>query len=200
MISGVILAAGGSSRLGHPKQLLDLGGQPLLAHILQNATASDLDEVLLVLGHEAARIANDVGEWGQRVVINPDYAKGQSTSVRRGLSSVNPTTEAVIFLLGDQPHVGPDIINALIREFRASGGRIVQSTYGGTRGNPVLIARELFPELARIRGDRGARDLLLTHRDEIVTVQVSDGPPPRDVDSEEDYQQLLADWHSARSQ
>ncbi|MGH2533045.1 MAG: nucleotidyltransferase family protein [Thermomicrobiales bacterium] len=199
MISGVVLAAGGSSRLGRLKQLLDLGGQPLLAHVLQNAIASDLDEVVLVLGHEAARIANEVGEWGQRVVINLNYAEGQSTSVRLGLSSIDPAAEAVLFLLGDQPHVGPEIINALIQRFRESGARIVQPVYGATRGNPVLFARELFPALAMIRGDKGARDLLQTHRAEIVTVPVSDGPPPLDIDTDDDYQQLLAAWRSERS-
>jgi molybdenum cofactor cytidylyltransferase len=198
MISGVVLAAGRSSRLGRPKQLLDLGGQPLLSRILQNAIASDLDEVVLVLGHEAARIANDVGEWGHRVVINPDYADGQSTSVLRGLASVDPATEAIIFLLGDQPQVSPEVIDTLIRRFRESGSRIVQPAYGGKRGNPVLIARELFPELAEIRGDKGARDLLAAHRAEIITVPISAGPPPRDIDTEEDYRSLLAVWPKSK--
>lgn len=194
MISGVVLAAGTSARLGRPKQLLDLGGQPLLTHILRNASASDLDEVVLVLGHEAAPIANAVGEWGQRVVINPVYAEGQSTSVRLGLASVDPTTEAVVFLLGDQPRVGPEIIDAVIQRFLETGGPIVVPTYGGARGNPVLIARELFPALAEVRGDKGARQLLAARRDQIVTTPIADGALPADVDTEEDYQALLAAW------
>jgi molybdenum cofactor cytidylyltransferase len=192
MISGVILAAGSSSRLGRPKQLLDLGGVPLLTHVLRNAAASSLDQVVLVLGYEATAIANAVGEWGQRIVINPDFAAGQSTSLRLGLTSIDPASDAVMFLLGDQPQVGPEIIDAIIAAFRASGAAIVAPTYGGRRGNPVLFAQELFPKLATVEGDRGARGLLLELHDQVDTIAVSAGPPPRDIDTEEDYAALLA--------
>src|SRR5215204_2493289 len=113
-ISGVILAAGRSSRLGRPKQLLDLFGEPLLRRVVRNAVASELKEVVLVLGHQAKEVQSAVGEWGQRVVVNPDYAEGQSTSLRVGLGAIDPLSEAVVFLLGDQPQVGPDIVDALI--------------------------------------------------------------------------------------
>jgi molybdenum cofactor cytidylyltransferase len=194
MIAGIILAAGASTRLGRPKQLLDLGGRPLLSHVLAHAAASDLDEVVLVLGHDAVHIANAVGEWGQRVVINPDYAAGQSTSLRLGLQSIDPTAEAAMFLLGDQPQVAAAIINAVIHHFRATGGPIVAPTYAGARGNPVLFARRLFPDLAHIRGDTGARALLAAHPDLIQTVPVSPDPPPPDVDTEDDYRALLQAW------
>jgi molybdenum cofactor cytidylyltransferase len=194
MISGVILAAGRSARLGRPKQLLPLGGVPLLTHALRNAAASTLDETVLVLGHEAVAIAAAVGEWGQRVVINPDYGKGQSTSLRAGLGAVDPRVEAVVFLLGDQPRVGPAIIDAMIATFRDTGSAIVMPTYGGVRGNPVLLSRALFPELVNITGDQGARGVITDHRDQVITVPVSDGSPPRDVDTEQDYAALLADW------
>src|SRR5690349_23912664 len=114
MISGVVLAAGGSTRLGRPKQLLPLGGVPLLAQVLRNAAASRLDDVVLVLGHEAEAIAEAVGEWGQRLAINPDFAAGQSTSLKVGLCAVPPDAEAMLVLLGDQPEIGPDIIDAVI--------------------------------------------------------------------------------------
>jgi molybdenum cofactor cytidylyltransferase len=192
MISGIILAAGSSTRLGRPKQLLDLHGEPLLRHVVRNAIASDLEEVVLVLGCDAERIEDAVGEWGQRVVINPDYAVGQSTSLRHGLANIDPQAEAVLFLLGDQPGVTPDIINAVIVRFRESGGPIVAPTYGGKRANPILFARQFFPDLARITGDQGARELVRAHRDQLVTVPVGDGPPPQDVDTEADYAALLA--------
>src|SRR3954451_14628645 len=105
MISIVILAAGTSSRLGQPKQLLDLGGEPLLRHTLRNALASRAGEVVLVLGHQAETIRAAVGEHGQRTVINPDFADGQSTSLRAGLEAVSDDSDAAIVMLGDQPLV-----------------------------------------------------------------------------------------------
>lgn len=194
MISGVVLAAGRSSRLGRPKQLLPLDGEPLLAHVLRNAASSALDEVVLVLGHEAAAVGATVGAWGQRVVVNDDHAAGQSTSVRAGLAAVDGGAEAVLFLLGDQPGVTPAVIDALIAAFRASEAPVVIPAYGGRRGNPVLFGRELFPELARVGGDEGARGVVRAHKAVALVVPVGDGPPPRDVDTEEDYAALLAGW------
>jgi molybdenum cofactor cytidylyltransferase len=190
-VSGVILAAGRSSRLGRPKQLLDLGGEPLLRHVVRHAVSSNLDEVVLVLGHEAERIAPAVGELGQRVVVNPDYLAGQSTSVRAGLAAIDPRSKAVLFLLGDQPQVGPEIIDAVIAAFRESGARIVMPTYGGIPANPVLFAAALFSKLAEVTGDEGARPIIKHHHGTVVHVAVSDGPPPQDIDTEADYRALV---------
>jgi len=197
MISGVILAAGRSSRLGRPKQLLPLGGQPLLAHVLRHAAASALDEVVLVLGHEAAAIAAAVGDWGQRLVVNPDHAAGQSTSLRAGLAALDPAAAAVLFLLGDQPQVDSTVIDRLIAAHSARGGRIMVPRYGGQPGTPVLFARDLFPELARVTGDEGARSIVRAHQNDVLHVDIGDGPLPRDVDTEADYAALLAVWDAA---
>lgn len=194
MISGVILAAGRSRRLGRPKQLLPLAGRPLLGHVLRNAAASSLGEVVLVLGHEAAAIAAAVGEWGQRTVINPDHAAGQSTSLRAGLGALDSRVEGVIFLLGDQPGVGPATIDALIGAFRREGAPLAIPVYGGATGNPVLFGRSLFPELAGIDGDEGARRIVRAHLAEAAMVPVGDGPVPGDVDTEADYAALLSAW------
>jgi molybdenum cofactor cytidylyltransferase len=194
MISAVVLAAGRSTRLGRPKQLLDLGGQPLLSHVLRHAAAANLDEFILVLGYEAERIAKSVGNLGQRDVVNPDFASGQSTSVRAGLAALSPDSEAAIFLLGDQPQVGPAIIDAVIDAYHRTGGPIVVPTYDGQRGNPVLFAKSLYPDLARLTGDAGARFIVRAHAAKVVAVPVGDGPPPRDVDTEADYTALLASW------
>jgi molybdenum cofactor cytidylyltransferase len=172
--------------------LLDLNGQPLLAHVVRNAVTSKLSEVVLVLGHDAARIERAVGEWGQRLVVNPNNAEGQSTSVRVGLGAIDPSAGAVLFLLGDQPQVGSEIINALIDRFRATGAPIVMPTYGGVPANPVLFSADLVPELAAVQGDEGARSVVKRHRDRVEHVAVCDGPPPLDVDTEADYEALLA--------
>jgi molybdenum cofactor cytidylyltransferase len=194
MISGIVLAAGRSARLGRPKQLLPLADQPLLTHVLRAAAASRLDEIILVLGHEAAAIAAAAGDWGQRVVVNPDYPTGQGSSVRAGIAAVDPRAAAALVLLGDQPGVGPAIVDAVIAGYRASGGAIVVPIYGQVRGNPVLFDRSLFPELASLTGDEGARGIVRAHAAAVVEVPVGDGPPPRDVDTEADYAALLAGW------
>lgn len=194
MISGIILAAGGSARLGRPKQLLPLAGEPLLSHALRHAAASTLDEVVLVLGHRAPEIAAAVGRWGQRVVVNDGYAAGQSGSLRAGLAAIDPASEAVLFLLGDQPEVGPATIDAVLAAFRSSGAPIVIPTYGGEPGNPILFRRNLFPDLARLTGDEGARGIVRDRRGEAHLVPVAARTPPRDIDTEDDYAALLAGW------
>lgn len=197
-ITGIILAAGRSARLGRPKQLVPLAGRPLLAHTLAHAAASNLDEVILVLGHEAAAIAGAVGDHGQRTVVNPDYAAGQSTSVQAGLAALHPETEAVLFFLGDQPTITPEVIDAILAAYRASRAPIVAPLYSGERGHPLLFDRALFPELAEVSGDEGARAIVRAHAADVLLVPVPVAAPPQDVDTEDDYQRLLADWASDR--
>jgi molybdenum cofactor cytidylyltransferase len=193
VISGVILAAGQSKRLGTPKQLLVLDGEPVLRHVVRNATGSALDQVILVLGFQAAEIYDAVGEWGQNLVINSDYASGQSSSLRLGLGVVDPKAEAVLFLLGDQPQVTAEIIDSVTDAFRKGCGRIVMPSYRRTPSNPVLFGREFFPELARVTGDEGARSVVEAHRDEVFTVEIDAGPP-LDIDTEEDFEHLREIW------
>ena len=193
-VSGVILAAGASSRLGRPKQLLELDGEPILRIVVRSALASRLEEVILVLGAHAEEIAGAMGDLGQRVVENPDFREGQSTSLRIGLSAVASRADAVLFLLGDQPEVDPAVIDRVIEAFERTSRPIVQPVYGTTPGNPVLFARAVFPELLCVAGDQGARSLIRGRLEGVERVTVSDGRPPSDVDTDEDYQALLQRW------
>lgn len=193
-VSGLILAAGTSRRLGRPKQLLDLGGEPLLRHALRNAMASTLDEVLLVLGSRADEIAAAVGAFGQRSVVNARFAEGQSMSLFAGLADVSPEADAALVLLGDQPLVSPSAIDRLIDAFRTERSAVVQATYGGDPGNPVLFDRSLFGEMAAVTGDEGARSVVRRHRYEVVLVEVGDIAEVIDVDTEADYARLIEIW------
>ncbi len=155
VIAGIVLAAGRSSRLGRPKQLLPVHGEPLIRHTLRRVLASSLDQVILVVGHEADEVRDAVADLPVECVFNPDAAAGQSTSVRAGLAALSPEVEAAVFILGDQPGIDPNVIDALIAAWRASGSPVVVPRYEDRMGNPVLFDRRVFPELAALEGDTG---------------------------------------------
>jgi molybdenum cofactor cytidylyltransferase len=202
VIAGIILAAGGSSRLGRPKQLLSLQGEPLLRHTVRRALASSLDAVIVVIGHHAGEVRAAIADLPVRVVINPHAAKGQSTSVLAGLAALNQAPgqaeiEAVIMLLGDQPGVEPAVIDALIACWRETGAAIVAPRYRDGLGNPVLFDRRVLPELTNLTGDIGARDIIRAHQHAgDFTLLPVDGPAPPDVDTEDDYAALIASFSS----
>ena len=197
-VSGIILAAGTSSRLGRPKQLLDLGGEPLLRHTVRNARESGLHEVILVLGSRADEVAKAVGELSQWTVINRDFATGQSTSLVAGLAAASPEADGVLVLLGDQPLVSTSAIDRLVGEYQAHRAPIVQAAFDGNPGNPVLFDRSLFPELSGVTGDEGARSVVRRFRDEVALVEVGDVADVFDVDTEADYARLVELWSKGK--
>ena len=191
-IYGVILAAGSSSRLGRAKQLLPLGDRPVLAHTVANALATSLDGVIVVLGHAAEAIRAHIDFGPASIVVNGRYAEGQSISLHAGVAALPPDATAALFILGDQPLIGPAVHEALIAAYRRTAAPIVQPSYDGQRGNPVLLARALFPELLRVTGDQGARDVIRAHAAEVLVVPIPGPIPTDDLDTEDDYQRLLA--------
>ena len=144
-VTGIILAAGRGSRMGTPKQLLPLGGRPLLQHVV-DAAAEALDDVILVLGHEAEAIvaALDLPP-GVRVVVNPDHPEGLSTSLRAGLDHVPEAALAVAVILGDQPEIRPDAIRAVVAAQATSGAPILRASHRGRASHPVVLARAVWP-------------------------------------------------------
>jgi molybdenum cofactor cytidylyltransferase len=194
-LSGVILAAGCSSRMGRPKQLLPLRGRCLLQRVLDEAIASRLDELLLVLGHRAEEIRQALrlpGGARVRSVVNADWARGQSTSLRLALRSTAPTAAAAAVLLADQPGVGAALIDRVAGAFLDAGlpaARPVYSGADGSRvpGHPVFLARRIWSEVDKLDGDEGARALLTARPDWLLEVPV-EGEPPTDIDTWEDYQ------------
>ena len=196
MISAVVLAAGSSTRLGRPKQLLDLDGRPILQHVLDAAEASGaLAEIVLVLGHAADAIEASVRlPENARIVRNPEYELGQSTSLRAGLWACDPATEAAVILLGDQPRVSPGAVRAVATGFARTGNTIVRVRYRDGPGHPVLVAREEWESILDIRGDTGARDLITARPEWVHEVEV-DADRPSDVDTWADYERLVGERH-----
>ena len=192
MISGIVLAAGTSSRLGRPKQLLDLGGRPVLRWVLDAALAASLDEIVVVLGHDADEIRAAVPIHQRvRVALNPDYLEGQSTSLRTGLRALDDGSEAAVVLLADQPGIRADAVDGVIGAWRKGAGPIVQASYGGKPAHPTLFSRELWPELEALTGDEGARSFIAAHGRHRSHVEVG-GEPPDDIDTEADYRRAVA--------
>jgi molybdenum cofactor cytidylyltransferase len=186
MISAILLAAGQATRFGRCKQLTPIEGQPLLGHVLDTLRRSRVDEILVVLGAYADEIRKQVDLGGARVVLNPDFAAGMSTSIQAGLRALESTAEAAMIVLADQPLVTSATLDTLIGEYRRRGGRVTLPTYNGLRGNPVIVDRALFPELMELRGDTGCRAIFGDHADSIVKVAVDDRGVVTDIDTPED--------------
>ena len=198
MLSGVILAAGSSTRMGQPKQLLSLAGKPLLLHAIDAAVTSCLDEVIVVLGAHAGKIESVLrpSPGGKvRIVVNDRYEDGQSTSLCLGLRSAATDSRAAAVLLGDQPFVTAELIDKIAAAFEAGDAPIARPVYVAANGDvapghPVLIARRIWPDVERLQGDEGARALLAAHPEWLQTVRM-DGAPAADIDTQADYQRAL---------
>jgi molybdenum cofactor cytidylyltransferase len=194
-VAGIVLAAGEGARMGRLKQLLPFAGKTVLESVVDNAMASALHRVIVVLGHQASLLRPLMAAMDVEVVINPDYRLGQSTSLQAGLQALDEQTEAALFLLGDQPLIAPATINHLLAAYSATSSPIVVPVYEGRRGNPVLFSRETFPRIAVLRDDCGARPLFDEYAERLLRVPVDDPGIHLDIDTEEDYRRLLAAAH-----
>jgi len=191
VISGVVLAAGGSTRLGRPKQLLEVDGKPLLQHVVDASAAAGLDEVLVVLGHEAERIRDALRLCSKvKVVINRAYRRGQSTSLSAGLAAADRRAEAAVLLLGDQPRLRAEHIERAVAAWRWSDAAVVRALFGDVPGHPVVAAREAWPLFAAVSGDQGARTMLIGGSVEVEEVRLG-SEPLVDVDTWADYRRLM---------
>jgi molybdenum cofactor cytidylyltransferase len=187
-VAAVVLAAGGSSRLGEPKQLLELGGRPLIGHTLDAVRqAGGIDSHFIVLGHSADDIKARTDLTGFQIIMNAGYAEGQSTSVRAAIKQIPDEIDAVIFVLADQPLQVAQVIERLADSYRGERAPIIQPKYADGPGNPVLLSRDMFPELAQLTGDTGARPLLQRRKADIRRIDCSEWNRPIDVDTVEDF-------------
>lgn len=192
-VAAVILAAGASTRMGRPKQALAFEGKTLLRRIVDEALASSVSRVLVVLGAHAELLASELPGLQIEIVDNPGWADGMGTSVAaatRRLLALDPVPDAALFLLADQPLVGARAIDALLLPWRTMAAPIVASSVGGRLGAPALFTSRFFPELAALTGDRGARDVLRAHADVAVALPMPEAGV--DVDTPEDYERLRA--------
>ena len=190
-ISGLILGAGASQRLGPPKQLLPFRGTTMLGWVVdQTQRASGLDEVVVVLGRAADQVREAVDFGAARVVENPVYGEGCSSSYRAGIAALNSDSAAIMIVLGDMPGITTDIIDRLAEAWRAGEAPIALCSYQGRKGHPMIFARSMFAELVDLHGDKAAWKLVDANAALVQEVGFS-FPRPDDVNTVEDFERIL---------
>jgi molybdenum cofactor cytidylyltransferase len=192
-VGAVILAAGRSTRMGEAKQLLPLGENTVLEQTLGNVRGAAIDEIVLVLGSSAETIRQQLpipAIEGLKVVVNQNYSLGMASSLRAGLSAVDPHIDAALIVLADQPFVRPETLDRIVDQHLSSGAQIVIPLYRGFRGNPVLLDRSVFPEVMALDLDFGCRAIFGNHLEGIVKVEVDDVGILLDIDNKDDYERL----------
>lgn len=189
-ISTLLLAAGKGERMGEVKQLLSLGRKRMIEAALDNLLGSRCDEIIVVLGFAADEIRPLIeGKERVKVVINPEFEGGMSTSIQQGLKEISPRAAGILFALADQPFIPSEVINALIEGFQAGVKGIVLPTYEGKRGHPVILDRKKYEtEIFDLRGDVGGKEIVSKHPEDVLEVAVASKGVVMDIDAPEDYQ------------
>ena len=194
--AGIILAAGESVRFGKPKQLLKINDKYLIEQVIDAALGSQLEMILLVLGHKHQTIVTALGEKARhpdlQVVINHNYKRGQSTSLQTGVKKIQDKFPAVMFLLGDQPMLDSETIDMLLEQFWSSDKDICVPVFEGKRGNPVIFNQKFFDHVVNITGDIGAREIIKNHPENVVEVEIKNPICFIDIDTESDFHKLQA--------
>jgi molybdenum cofactor cytidylyltransferase len=191
MIAAVVPAAGESRRMGTPKQLLPFGDSTVLGHVVDQLLASTLDEVCVVVGHQADRIAAALSGRVVRIVVNEDYRAGMLSSIRAGLGALPDPCEAALVALGDQPSITAGLVDRMLESFRTCGKGILVPVYQGKRGHPLLVSVRYRDEILSRYDDVGLRGLLTNHPDDVFELAVSTPAVLLDVDDPEDYRREL---------
>jgi molybdenum cofactor cytidylyltransferase len=188
-IGVIVLAAGASSRMGSPKQLLRYGGQTLIRRAAEAAIASSCNRVAVVIGSNASQMRRELKDLPVSVVENQNWQTGMSSSIRAGLDELRPhDLDGVVIMLCDQPFVTAGILNDLIATHRQTGKPIVASCYETTKGVPAFFSRDLFTDLTSLSADEGARRLIVKHPELVATINFPEGAI--DIDTPHDTKKL----------
>ena len=190
-IGGIVLAAGGSSRLGRPKQFLEFEGKTLLKRAAEALAESICNPVVAVLGAEKEKAERELADLPVRICRNQEWRTGMSSSIKIGLKEllfIDPDLDAVVITLCDQPFVNSGTIGRIVEKFAATNKTIVSARYSGIAGVPALFSREMFDALSKLEGDKGARDLLRNPNASIETIEINKAAI--DIDTLDDVDRL----------
>jgi molybdenum cofactor cytidylyltransferase len=187
-VGAVVLAAGGSSRLGQPKQLLKFRGETLIRRVVRAAAEAGCDPIVVVAGETDAAIREELGGTRATIVQNPEWQLGLGTSIRRGLREIGESVDAVVLLTCDQALVDRRVIAQLITAQEKTGKPIIASSYGNTLGVPALFERSCFEALLALPVDSGAKKIIEEQADNVASIPFEDGAI--DIDTPEDFERF----------
>jgi len=190
MVSAVLLGAGESKRMGRDKLSLPWGKKTVFEHCLDILLRSEVGEVIVVLSSRIKGMTPPMQERKVRVVSNPSYRKGMSTSIRRGVRAIHPDSKGILIALGDQPLLRTKTINALLHAFSKKRGEIILPAFQGVWGHPVIFHRRFEKELLRLKGDVGGRSIIERHLKQTRVVRVNSAGVIKDIDTWQDYNRM----------
>lgn len=192
MITLIILAAGKSTRMeGHNKLLANVQGKPMIRRVVEAALNSKVDENIVVLGWEENKVRETLADLSCRFIVNREFEKGQSSSLKAGLNEVESETRAVLVLPGDIAKIDSVSINKVVDSYISDGGTILVATHNGRHGHPILFDRRLFSDIAQITEETyGLKSVIKKHESEIRLVEVGTDNVLRDVDTPADLRRI----------
>lgn len=194
MIVAVVLSAGASSRMGRPKALLPVDGVPFIERIVRALERTEVDRTLVVLGHNAEAMREAIAYLGVNTVVNPDYARGQLSSLHTAIRALDgEPVEAILVHLVDHPFIESRLVDRMIERFRAEEKLIVVPRFNGRRGHPVLFSSKLFPEFLAASLDTGAKPVVRGHPAETLELDTGEAGILVDIDTPEEYRKHVKD-------
>lgn len=193
MIAAIVLSAGESSRMGSPKALLPISGVPFIEEIVRALKGTEVDRIVIVLGHHAEEIQKKIAHLPITFVVNKDYAKGQLSSLVAAIRSLGAQekVDGVLVHLVDHPLISPVLVDHMIDRFYASNKLIIVPRYKGRRGHPVIFSSRLFSELLNTPLEEGAKAVVHAHRDETLEIETDYEGVTIDIDTPEEYRRFL---------
>ena len=191
MISAIKLAAGESKRMGQLKQLLPFRGSSILGQVMESLLQSQVAEAIVVLGYQVEKIMPQIAREAVKIVVNPDFEQGMSSSIRCGLSHISEAADGVMIVLGDQPLIEKETIDLLMGKNRQSERGIILPVYKGIKGHPVIFKMKYKDELMRLTGDIGGKEIIERHPSDVLEVEVDSESVVIGIDAESDYQSLV---------
>ena len=192
MIWAVVLAAGESRRMGTQKLLLPYGGTTVVEAVVRSALDSRVDETMVVLGADREAVRNALKSYPVTFAVNEGYRRGMLSSIQTGLASMPGGVQAAVLLLGDQPAVASATIDELVQAYRERRRGIYLPVYGERRGHPILVDAGYRPEILGLDPEVGLRQLAKDHPEDVVTVEISEGEAPEDLDVPSDYARAVS--------
>jgi molybdenum cofactor cytidylyltransferase len=199
-LAAIVLAAGESRRMGQPKQLLPFGEHTILERVVDMLLTAGVGEVVVVLGHLADRVRAVLGDRPVTAVVNESYRQGMLSSVKCGVRAIDAGYDAVLFALGDQPHIESAVVSHVIRAYRAGNAGIDIPRYGAKKGHPIIINLQKYREaIANLPEGAGLNALMQEHADDVCLIDVATEDIIRDIDVPDDYARELARFTERRS-